>query len=245
MRCASTRRCRPPSACRRTSCVRTRATRQIRMRISDASSQYHSMQLYGTKRTGDFQFTVSYTLGRVLTDASGNGDNDSADGADDLDFFYGPASFDRRHAFVNTLTYRVPWLRDRGGFLEALARRLGSQQQVPLPVGPVLHARRATRRSATGAPSTSAARSTSMATSSSGSTRPRSPTRQRIGAARRRSDRSRGRRSSRWTCRSARTSVRRALPPDADLRHLQPVQHGELRQLPTRAWTPTTPRSAR
>jgi hypothetical protein len=93
---------------------------QIRMRVSDASSQYHSMQLYGTKRTGDLQFTVSYTLGRVLTDASGNGDNDSADGADDLSFFYGPASFDRRHAFVNTLTYRVPWLRDRGGFVEAL-----------------------------------------------------------------------------------------------------------------------------
>jgi hypothetical protein len=92
----------------------------IRMRVSDASSQYHSMQLYATKRRGDFQFTVSYTLGRVLTNASGNGENDSADGAGDLSFFYGPATFDRRHAFVNTLTYRVPWLRDRGGVLEAV-----------------------------------------------------------------------------------------------------------------------------
>lgn len=92
----------------------------IRMRLSDASSQYHSMQLYGTKRTGDLQFTVSYTLGRALTNASGNGDNDTVDGAGDLDFFYGPATFDRRHAFVNTLTYRVPWLRDRGGVLEAV-----------------------------------------------------------------------------------------------------------------------------
>lgn len=92
---------------------------QIRMRMSDASSQYHSMQLYGAKRTGDFQFTVSYTLGRTLTDASGNGDNDTSDGANDLSFFYGPATFDRRHAFVNTLTYRVPWLRDRGGLIEA------------------------------------------------------------------------------------------------------------------------------
>ncbi len=91
----------------------------IRQRKSDASSQYHSMQLYGTKRTGDFQFTVSYTLGRVLTNASGNGDNDTADGANDLSFFYGPATFDRRHAFINTLTYRIPWLRDRGGVLEA------------------------------------------------------------------------------------------------------------------------------
>ncbi len=93
----------------------------IRMRVSDASSQYHSMQLYAAKRRGDLQFTVSYTLGRALTNASGNGDNDSADGANDLDFFYGPASFDRRHAFVNTLTYRLPWLRDRGGVLEAIA----------------------------------------------------------------------------------------------------------------------------
>ncbi|MGI8672368.1 MAG: carboxypeptidase regulatory-like domain-containing protein [Luteitalea sp.] len=93
----------------------------IRYRVSDASSQYHSMQLYGTKRRGDFQFTASYTLGRVLTNASGNGDNDTVDGAGDLDFFYGPASFDRRHAFVNTLTYRLPWLRDRGDVLEAIA----------------------------------------------------------------------------------------------------------------------------
>lgn len=92
----------------------------IRMRVSDASSQYHSMQLYGAKRRGDFQFTVSYTLGRVLTNASGNGDNDTADGANDLDFFYGPATFDRRHAFINTLTYRIPWLRDRGGVIEAV-----------------------------------------------------------------------------------------------------------------------------
>ncbi len=94
---------------------------QIRMRVSDASSQYHSMQLYAAKRRGDLQFTVSYTLGRAMTNASGNGDNDTADGAGDLDFFYGPATFDRRHAFVNTLTYRLPWLRDRGGVLEAIA----------------------------------------------------------------------------------------------------------------------------
>jgi hypothetical protein len=93
----------------------------IRMRVSDASSQYHSMQLYATKRSGDLNFTVSYTLGRVLTNASGNGENDTVDGAGDLAFFYGPATFDRRHAFVNTLTYRLPWLRERGGVIEAIA----------------------------------------------------------------------------------------------------------------------------
>jgi hypothetical protein len=92
---------------------------QIRMRISDATSTYNSMQLYATKRRGDLQFTVSYTLGRALTNASGNGDNDEPVG--DLDYLWGPATFDRRHAFVNTFTYRVPWLRDRGGVLEAVA----------------------------------------------------------------------------------------------------------------------------
>ena len=33
-----------------------------------------------TKRRGDFQFTVSYTLGKALTNASGNGDNDAPEG---------------------------------------------------------------------------------------------------------------------------------------------------------------------
>ncbi len=94
---------------------------QIRMRISDASSDYNSLQLYATKRRGDFQFTVSYTLGKAMTNASGNGDNDAPEAVGDLDYLYGPASFDRRHAFVNTLTYRVPWLRERGGVLEGVA----------------------------------------------------------------------------------------------------------------------------
>ena len=93
----------------------------IRMRISDADSTYNSMQLYATKRRGDFQFTVSYTLGKALTNASGNGDNDAPEAVGDLDYLYGPATFDRRHAFVNTLTYRLPWLRDHGGLLEAIA----------------------------------------------------------------------------------------------------------------------------
>jgi hypothetical protein len=110
----------------------------IRMRMSDASSQYHSMQLYGAKRTGDLQFTASYTLGRVLTNASGNGDNDSADGAGDLDFFYGPATFDRRHVVINTLTYRLPWLRDRGGLLEAIAGGWEASSKYRFQSGPYL-----------------------------------------------------------------------------------------------------------
>jgi hypothetical protein len=93
----------------------------ILMRVSDAESNYDSLQLYATKRRGVIQFTTSYTLGKVITDASGNGDNDTAEAAGDRTYTRGPASFDRRHAFVGTFTYRVPFLLERGDLLEAIA----------------------------------------------------------------------------------------------------------------------------
>jgi hypothetical protein len=93
----------------------------IRMRLSDAESNYDSLQLYATKRRGNILFTTSYTLGKVITDASGNGDNDTAEAAGDRSYTRGPASFDRRHAFVGTFTYRVPFLLNRGDLLEAIA----------------------------------------------------------------------------------------------------------------------------
>ena len=92
----------------------------IRMRLSDAESDYDSLQLYATKRRGAITFTTSYTLSKVITDASGNGDNDTAEAAGDRSYTRGPASFDRRHAFVGTFTYRVPFLLDRGDLLEAI-----------------------------------------------------------------------------------------------------------------------------
>ncbi len=93
----------------------------IRMRLSDAESNYNSLQLYATKRRGNILFTTSYTLGKVITDASGNGDNDTAEAAGDRSYTRGPASFDRRHAFVGTFTYRLPFLLERGDLLEAIA----------------------------------------------------------------------------------------------------------------------------
>ncbi len=88
----------------------------IRMRLSDSESTYNSLQLYATKRKGALTFTVSYTLGKALTDASGNGDN--PEDPFNRAYSYGPASFDRRHAFVSTFTYRLPFLLDRGDLLE-------------------------------------------------------------------------------------------------------------------------------
>ena len=87
----------------------------IRERRSDAISNYHALQLYATKRQGDLVMTASYTLSRVLTNASGIGDN--PEDPFNIDFNYGPASFDRRHVAVFTYTYMIPFMRDRGGVL--------------------------------------------------------------------------------------------------------------------------------
>ena len=111
----------------------------IRMRLSDADSLYNSLQLYATKRRGDLQFTMSYTLGKVTTNASGNGDNDTAEAPGDLEYTRGPASFDRRHAFVGTFTYRVPFLLDRGDWIEAIAGGWEVSGKVRAQSGQVLH----------------------------------------------------------------------------------------------------------
>ncbi|HQU84554.1 MAG TPA: carboxypeptidase-like regulatory domain-containing protein, partial [Pyrinomonadaceae bacterium] len=42
----------------------------ILQRVSDATSYYYAMQLYGAKRKGDILATVSYTWSKVLTDAN-------------------------------------------------------------------------------------------------------------------------------------------------------------------------------
>jgi hypothetical protein len=85
---------------------------QIRMRLSDSNSHYHALQLYAAKRKGDFTATMSYTWSKILTDTSGNGDGvDLGDDPFDRRTNYGPASFDRRHIFVTTYTYRLPFFR--------------------------------------------------------------------------------------------------------------------------------------
>ena len=78
----------------------------IRQRRSDSTSNYHSMQLYAARRKGRVMMTSSYTFSKVLTDASGNGDN--PENPDDRHYSYGPASFDRNHILVGTLTYQIP-----------------------------------------------------------------------------------------------------------------------------------------
>jgi hypothetical protein len=82
----------------------------ILMRLSDADSNYNALQVYAAKRKGDLSFTVSYTWSKVLADGSGNTDNISS-GEDPFNrsYYYGPASFDRRHILVTTYTYSLPF----------------------------------------------------------------------------------------------------------------------------------------
>jgi hypothetical protein len=85
--------------------------------LSDANDNYNALQAYLTKRKGNLVMTVAYTWSKALTDASAyNSAGDAIEGAD-RHFNYGPASYDRRHIFVGTYTYRIPLLRDRRGFL--------------------------------------------------------------------------------------------------------------------------------
>jgi hypothetical protein len=90
----------------------------INMRLSDATSNYHSLQTHVTKRAGNLQLTGSYTWSKVLTDASGEGDN--PENYQDRHFSYGPATFDRRHIFVTTYTYHLPVGRNFKGAARAV-----------------------------------------------------------------------------------------------------------------------------
>jgi hypothetical protein len=96
----------------------------IRMYMSDANSNYNSLQSYLTRRKGNLVTTVSYTWSHALADASSDGDNpDSGLGYQNRHYFYGPTSFDRRHIFVVTYTYKIPLLRNRRGFIGATLGR--------------------------------------------------------------------------------------------------------------------------
>ena len=83
----------------------------IRMRLTDAESTYQAMQLFLSKRQGDFYFTANYTLSKSEDHGSGNGDNQVEDWRD-LEYYWGPSDFDRRHIVVGTWTYRLPFFRN-------------------------------------------------------------------------------------------------------------------------------------
>lgn len=87
----------------------------IRMYRSDSTANYNALQVYATKRKGDFMATVSYTWSKTLADSSALGAN--PDNWRDRKYNYGVADFDRRHIFATTYFYDSPLFRRRGGFV--------------------------------------------------------------------------------------------------------------------------------
>jgi hypothetical protein len=83
--------------------------------LSDSTSNYNGLQVYATKRKGDFMASVSYTFSKALTDASVLGAH--SDDPVDRRYSYGVADFDRRNIFAVTYIYSSPFFRNRGGFV--------------------------------------------------------------------------------------------------------------------------------
>jgi hypothetical protein len=90
----------------------------IRETVSDSTSNYHALQLYTTKRTGDLTLTGSYTFSKALSDSSSESDN--PENPTDRHYSYGPTSFDRRHILVFTYTYRIPFARNRSPIVKTM-----------------------------------------------------------------------------------------------------------------------------
>ena len=85
----------------------------INLRLSDSYSEYNALQMFLSRRRGSLNFTLNYTYSKANDTGSGNGDGIGNDGQDwrDISYFYGPSNNDRRHVFVSTFTYRLPfWL---------------------------------------------------------------------------------------------------------------------------------------
>ena len=94
---------------------------EIRMRLSDVTSNYNALQLFLSRRRGNVNFTVNYTLSKATDYGSGNGDATDT-GADwrDLSTNFGRSSDERRHIFVATFTYRFPFWLEREDILGSL-----------------------------------------------------------------------------------------------------------------------------
>jgi hypothetical protein len=85
---------------------------------SDSNSNYNALQVRATKRRGNALFTVNYTWSHALSDTPGNF-NSTTDTIefDNRHFNYGPTNYDRRHLFVVTYTYRIPFMMKAKGVM--------------------------------------------------------------------------------------------------------------------------------
>ncbi len=78
---------------------------------SDSNSNYNSLQVYLSKRTGRIAYTIGYTFAKGLGDTQSNGS--SNENWRDLNYNYGEQNIDRKHAFVATVVWQLPTFRNR------------------------------------------------------------------------------------------------------------------------------------
>ena len=101
---------------------------------SDATSNYHSLQTYVSKRSGMTMFTGGYTWSKCLTDSSGM--TESPENYQNRHFNYGPASFDRRHTFSGTFVWSLPRLSNQNAVVRTAAGSWQFSGVIRLQTGP-------------------------------------------------------------------------------------------------------------
>jgi hypothetical protein len=79
---------------------------QIRQFLSEANSNYNSMQVHVSRRAGRVLFTAAYTWSKALGYASSDTENDL--NYYNLRDFYGPLSYDATHVFVGSYVWYLP-----------------------------------------------------------------------------------------------------------------------------------------
>jgi len=90
----------------------------IRRSSDEAQSQYHGLQLTGTRRFSKaFSFVASYTYSKLKD--NGSDLRFLLPNAYDARNLWGPSSLDRTHAFIMNVVYDLPFLRSHGGWLES------------------------------------------------------------------------------------------------------------------------------
>lgn len=108
----------------------------VQQYLSDSTSNYHSLQVYLSKRAGNITFTAAYTWSKALGDASGEGDN--SENYTNRHFNYGPLSYDRRHAFSGSFVWAMPLLRDQKAIVRQIAGGWQTSGVIRLQSGPYL-----------------------------------------------------------------------------------------------------------
>src|SRR5262249_9577269 len=92
----------------------------INQTMSDAISNYNSLQVYAVKRKGKITMSTSYTWSKALSDTRG-GSFDTIEDPLNRRYTYGPTSYDRRHIAAFTYTYSLPSLNGSNDVLRTVA----------------------------------------------------------------------------------------------------------------------------